>query len=89
MRTLIKTDPSIAFEFAFSENAPAVLWRIVSVPAGSPSDLAHAKWFSDECEARAHADAIRESRGKLLAYDRYHRAEAQADRVNADNRMST
>jgi hypothetical protein len=74
MQTLRKTEPSIAFEFDFPEDAPAVLWRIVSVPAGSPSDLRHAKWFFDEGEARHHADTIRQSRGQLLAFDRYDRS---------------
>ena len=78
MRKRQETDPSIAFEFDFSEDAPEVLWRIVSLPAGSPSTLRHCKWFSNEIEARSHAGSIRKSGGKLLAFHRYDRTEREA-----------
>lgn len=73
MRKHKETEPSIAFEFDFSEDAPDVLWWIVSVPAGSPSNLRHYKWFSCEIQARSHAGSIRKSGGKLLAFHRYDR----------------
>jgi hypothetical protein len=85
MRKRQETDPSIAFEFDFSEDAPEVLWRIVSLPAGSPSTLRHCKWFSNEIEARSHAVSIKKSGGKLLVFHRYERTEGEVPKSIGEN----
>jgi len=66
-----QSEPELAFESYFTEPAPNVLWRLVSLRNSIDGFMKHVNWFANEEAALKQLDWVRQGNGKVVAFNQY------------------